>query len=194
MIGSLAPLLAAIEAATSWLRASRVEAAVVGGVAASIHGQPRVTKDVDFVVLADVEDCETLLARAGSFGISPRIEDVVEFARTTRVLLLRHETSGVELDVSLGSLPFERELVTHGRSVAVSGVCFRVARPEDIIIMKALALRPRDIADIEAIAHANPGLDLGRIRATVAEFSEILEEADLLGELDRILGTARGRR
>ncbi|MES1176489.1 MAG: DUF6036 family nucleotidyltransferase [Myxococcales bacterium] len=34
---------------------------------------------------------------------------------------------------------------------SVRGVSFRVATPEDIVVMKAIAKRPRDIADIGAI-------------------------------------------
>lgn len=188
---SLAPLLDAIGTATSWLEASEVQAAVVGGVAASIHGRPRVTKDVDLVALADLEDCQSLIEQAARFGITPRIPDGAAFARTTRVLLLRHESSGVELDVSLGALPFELDMVANAQTLTIGGVGFRLARPEDIIIMKALALRPRDIADIASIAEANPDLDLDRVRSTVETFSAMLEEGDLLTELNRILAGVR---
>jgi hypothetical protein len=41
---------------------------------------------------------------------------------------------------------------------------FRVATAEDIVVMKAIALRARDIADIEAILDAGHELDLPRIR------------------------------
>lgn len=100
----LAPLLSAIAAARDWLEASGVAAVVVGGVAASIHGTPRVTKDVDWVALADLDDCEALVAKAARFGIVPRIPDVVDFARTTRVVLLCHEPSGIELDRILAAI------------------------------------------------------------------------------------------
>lgn len=189
----IAPLLAAIDAASRWLESNDVRAAVVGGVAASIHGNPRMTKDVDLVALADLEDCERLVQAAAAHGIEPRSPDVVEFAQTTRVLLLRHAATRVELDVSLGALPFEADLVANSRPTTVSGVRFRLALPEDIIIMKALALRPRDVADIAAIVGANDDLDLDRVRATVEAFSAMLEEGDLVSELNRILAGAERR-
>lgn len=55
-------------------------------------------------------------------------------------------------------------------------------------------MRPRDVADIAAIAEANPGLDFARVRETVEEFSAILEERDLLTELDRILASVRRKK
>jgi len=40
------PLLQAIAATTAWLKQANISAAVIGGVAASLLGRPRVTKDV----------------------------------------------------------------------------------------------------------------------------------------------------
>ena len=69
----------------------------------------------------------------------------------SRVLLLKHEPSGIEIDLSLADLPFEREVIERAVERAVRGVSFRVATPEDIVVMKAIAMRPRDIADIGAV-------------------------------------------
>src|SRR5262245_22468847 len=91
------PLLQAIGAVTAWLRAGNVPAAVIGGVAASLLGRPRVTKDVDLVVaLGGDDELPRLLTLGGRHGITPRAEDAVDFAKISRVLLLRHEPSGIE--------------------------------------------------------------------------------------------------
>jgi hypothetical protein len=163
-------LLTAIAAATRWFEEAGVRAALIGGVAASLLGRPRVTKDVDIVVVAEESTWSELLARGARHGIISRVEDALEFARTTRVLLLVHEASGVELDISFAALPFERELIDRSTPKSIRGVSFNVARAEALIIMKALALRPRDIADIEGIVGVIRNLDLDRVRRTVAEF------------------------
>jgi len=90
------------------------------------------------------------------------------------VLLLLREPTGIEVDLSFGMLPFESELVARARQHTVKNVLFPVAPPEDIIVMKALALRPRDVADIEGIVESVERLDLARVRATVALLSERL--------------------
>lgn len=104
---------------------------------------------------------------------------------------MRHQPSSIEIDVSLGALPFERELVERARTCEIEGVSFALATPEDIIVMKALAMRPRDQADIEGILQSQSALDLERVRTTVAEFSEALEAADLSSELERIITRSR---
>lgn len=58
----LVPLLDAMQAAVNWLEANSIAAAIVGGVAASLHGRPRVTKDVDFVAIVD-ESCWASLVK-----------------------------------------------------------------------------------------------------------------------------------
>ncbi len=180
-------LLGALSAVSQWLTAEGVPFAIIGGVAASLHGKPRVTKDVDVVALADERNWDLLLKQAAKFGVRPRISEALEFAKTTRVLLLVHEPTGIEVDLSFGMLPFEAELVARARQHTVKNVLFPVATPEDIIVMKALALRPRDVADIEGIVESVEGLDLARVRATVALLSGALETEDHAAVLEQIL-------
>jgi hypothetical protein len=183
-------LLDAIRAATEWLDSAGVPYAIIGGVAASLHGTPRVTKDVDLVALADEDTWPTLLQAATEQALVPRIPDVLDFARTTRVLLLVHQPSGIEIDVSFGMLPFEHEIVSRATTRSVRKVSFRLASAEDVVVMKALALRPRDIADIEGILGALPNLDLNRVRSIVSLLSEALEGIDHVSELEGLLQKA----
>jgi hypothetical protein len=44
---SLAPLLAALEDLVGWFKGREVPGVVIGGVAASVLGRPRMTRDVD---------------------------------------------------------------------------------------------------------------------------------------------------
>jgi hypothetical protein len=189
------PLLQAIGAVTAWLREADVPAAVIGGVAASVLGRPRVTKDVDLVVaLAEEKELPGFLALAERHGVTPRTADSLDFAKVSRVLLLRHEPSGIEIDISLAGLPFEREVIERALERTVRGVVFRVATAEDLIVMKAIALRPRDVADIEALLDTHPDLDLERIRAFLRAFTEALETEDFAAEFERLLAHHRRRR
>ncbi len=45
--GSLTPLLAVLRDLAVWLQAGKVSGAVIGGLAASLLGRPRLTRDVD---------------------------------------------------------------------------------------------------------------------------------------------------
>jgi len=57
--------------------------------------------------------------------------------------------------------------------------------------MKAVAGRPRDMADIEAVLDANPEVDLGRVRRWLHEFSSALDSSEMLEEFERIVSRRR---
>jgi predicted nucleotidyltransferase len=186
MGSELVRLLRPLEAMMRWFDAAGVRAAIIGGVAASLLGKPRLTKDIDAVVM-DAE-AEALIESGAAYGFQPRIADAVDFARNTRMLLLRFTEGGIDIDLSLGALPFEYEVIDRSSMIEVSrGVSIRVASPEDIVVMKAIAGRGRDIMDIENIIQANPDLDVERIRRWVREFSAILEMPEIHDSLEKLL-------
>ena len=88
-----------------WLTSEDIAGTIIGGVAVSIRGRPRFTRDVNAVILADDVGWKHAVDSAAQYGLVPRVEDVLEFAARSRMLLLRHDASGVEVDVSLGALP-----------------------------------------------------------------------------------------
>ncbi len=183
----LAPLLAALRDLRSWLEAERVSGVVIGGVAASLLGRPRATRDIDAVVLLDASRWDDFFSAAERFGFLPRLSNPIEFARENRVLLLKHGPSGIDVDIAFGSLPFEEEVIRRASTVTIGGVAISLASPEDIIIMKAVAHRPRDMADIEAILAARPDIDITRVRQWLADFSALLEVPEILDDIEKML-------
>lgn len=90
-------------------------------------------------------------------------------------------------------LPFEHEVVERATLIDAGDVSLRIASAEDLVIMKAVAGRGRDIADIENLISANPDLDVERIRRWVREFSAVLETPEMYEHLEVLL-KARQRR
>jgi Nucleotidyl transferase of unknown function (DUF2204) len=184
-------LVPALKAVMQWLTSERVDGAIIGGVAASIRGRPRITKDVDVVVLADDIGWERVLDSAARYGLVPRIDNALDFASRSRMLLLRHDKSGIEVDVSLGGLPFEREAVERASMVDVKRLRLRISSAEDLVIMKAVARRPQDWLDVDVILSMNPDLDLARIRHHLREFSSVLEMPEIYDDFERLLRRKR---
>ncbi len=190
----LAPLLEALKAAIDWLEGCGVRGAVVGGIAASIYGRPRATRDVDIVAIAEGMNWAELVRRGSEYDIWPRQADALDFARTTRVILMEHRPTTVEIDLSIAGIAFEIEMIESARLMNFAGVSIPVACPDDILIMKCLALRPRDIADIEAILAVQEDLNLARVRNVIAEFSQVLEQDDYVSEWDKIVKRTLAKR
>jgi hypothetical protein len=175
----------------AWLDAAQVEGVVIGGLAASILGRPRATRDVDLLVWLEPERWNEFLSLSSRFGFRPRISDPLDFAELSRVLLLRHEPSSIDLDISLGGLPFEEEAVARGARVDIEGVQVPLVSAQDLLVMKAVAHRPRDLADIEAVLDRNPGMDLEGAQNWIREFSAALDRPDIFDDFQEI---ARKRR
>jgi hypothetical protein len=115
------------------------------------------------------------------------ISDAEAFARRSRVLLLRHAESGIDVDISLGLLPFEIEAVERSQEYTAGALRVRLPTPEDLIILKAVAHRPKDMLDIAAVVATQPQLDTERILFWVHQFAEFLEMNELVTEIEEIL-------
>jgi len=155
------------------------------------HGVPRLTIDVDATVWAAEVDLDELYVRLTKHGIEGRIRDVLEFARDRQVLLLRHVSSGTPLEISLAWLPFEKAALDTAVLVDFGELKVRVARPEDLVVFKAVAWRERDRTDIERLLalYANT-MDLSRVMKIVREFAEVLEDPQRPAELQRLIDRA----
>jgi hypothetical protein len=179
---------AALEALAVFLKESELPAIIVGGVAASLLGRPRLTQDIDVLVDVPDEGWDRLLVIAATQGIAPRIGAPLDFARKTRVLLLRHTASGIDIDVIFGALQFEREAVGAGTVTTVGSLLLRLPRVEDLMIMKAIAHRPRDLVDLEGLLLAHPEADIDRVRHWVGEFAVAATMPELLEDLEKLIG------
>ena len=180
-------LLNALKSICLLLEESDVEGMIIGGLAVSLLGRPRYTNDIDLVVL-DLDDrLSEFIAKLNKQGIEPRIEDVEEFAAKSRVLLMRHAESGINIDISMGILPFEIEAVRHRQIKHHSGLKIFLPSPEDLIIFKSVAQRPQDMEDIKSIIKRYPDLDKEYILSRVKEFSEVLEKTDLYKNIEKLI-------
>jgi hypothetical protein len=185
---------ATLGAVVQWLRSEDVPGLIIGGIASSLLGRPRLTRDVDILILLEERRWERFLSAGAGFGFLARIDNALAFARRSRVLLVRHQPSGVDIDISLAALPFEEESIAQVRWTKTGKILLPLPTPENLIIMKAVAHRPQDMADIDALLEANPKVNFRRIRRWVKEFSSALGAPDILSDLESLLRRSRTRK
>ena len=181
------PLSPALESVCRLLRQKDVDGMIIGGLAASLLGRPRFTNDIDLVILNLDNRIPEFIQKLRKFGIEPRISDVEKFAIESRVLLMRHTESGINIDISMGLLPFEIEAVKRRRVESAYGLKIVLPTPEDLIIFKSISQRPIDIEDIKAILARHADIDIKRILSTIREFADILEMPELYQKIESIL-------
>lgn len=183
----LAPLIKPLKALQRLLDQFEERGVIIGGIATGFLGKPRFTVDLDAIFLASLRDIPKILELAKKEGIEARTQDAAEFAKRSRVLLLQHKESGINIDISLGVLPFEEEVVDRSILHNVGLFSVRLPTPEDLIILKAVAHRSKDLLDIREIVLNNPNLDVPRIERWVKEFAKLLETPELWGQIEKIL-------
>ena len=105
-------------------------------------------------------------------------------------MLLLRTNVGVEVDVALGGLPFESELISRAVDVVYgAGVVLHICTGEDLVVLKAFANRARDHADLIGIARRRgPQLDWAAILDRLTPLVEVKEEPEILTRVRDLQG------
>lgn len=143
---------------------------VIGGQAVLLYGEPRLTRDIDVTVGIGTDECDRLAEAASSAGLVPIPPDPFAFARSTMVFPCSDAASGIRVDFILSSLDYERGAISRARTVRVGRTRVNFASPEDLVVHKMVAGRPRDLEDVHSILLKNPGLDSTFIARWLSEF------------------------
>lgn len=145
------------------------ELAIIGGVGRSAWAGARTTFDVD--VLVGTSDLNRVNDAAPSIGLVAFPQEVAALAAAemTRLRLPDHPAGEVRLDVIAAIHPYHQRVLARARPAPVFGVVVPIASAEDIVVLKTLADRPQDRADVAAILSAQRGvLDVDLVRKECA--------------------------
>jgi hypothetical protein len=173
------------------LRALGVRWFLFGAQAAILHGAARLSADVDVTVDLGARSSRELVAALAREGFGLRVADAGGFVEATRVLPLVHLASRMPLDLVLAGPGLEEQFFTRGTERLVGRVRVPVVSAEDLVAMKVLAGRPRDLEDVAAIVRAHRDLDVEGTRSTLRLLERALDRADLVVELERILASTK---
>ena len=169
-----------------------------GAQAVNVWGSPRLTADVDVTVLLTPRDPAAFVHDMDHSGFGLRVDDVDEFVARPSVLPFVHRRTRMPLDVVLAGSGLEEQFADRARQVDVGGIEVPVLSPEDLLVAKILASRPKDLEDAAGILRARrESLDLSLVRSLLADLEEALGQSDLVPALDRLLsedGRSRGAR
>ena len=148
---------------------------LTGGIAATVHGRPRFTQDIDIVIaptetqlsqLIDALDAAFVVDRDAAWDAYARHG---EFNAIHRALVFK-----VDFWYATGSV-FDCSRLRRAQSIQVApGLTAKVATPEDAIISKLLWLKhgatERSLGDIRGILRAHPGqLDLAYLEGLIRQ-------------------------
>ena len=169
------------KAAVRELKDRHVAFAVAGGLAADLYrSEPRLTMDVDLVILTEGNGTKTAIAVIEALGLHAGIARAADLAGGPLFAIRQHNTeprmiigrsaekSSLEgVDILLPSIPWVKAAVERAQSNQVDFGFGPVPALtlEDIILAKlyclmATPLRAKDLDDLQSIFSSSPDLDL----------------------------------
>ena len=161
------------------LRTENIDYAVIGAMAASVHGVVRASIDADAVLSLTAAELGGLERKfkGASFGTDLRRGDPED---PISALLALTDRYGNRVDLLVGLRGLEAEAFSRAIDVPFVGEMLRVVGREDFIAMKLFAGGPQDLTDARnAIVAAQGSLDLPLLRRLTARYgrgaSECLE-------------------
>jgi predicted nucleotidyltransferase len=161
-----------IDALLQTLATANVQFIIVGGVAGTVRGSARFTKDLDIVYARDRENVSRLVAALSPYapylrGAPPGLPFRFDVPTVEAGLNFTLTTSLGEIDL-LGEIAgggrFE-DLVAHTTEVEAFGMTCRCVTLRTLIALKRAAGRPRDfdaIAELEVLLEEQQRLESGQ--------------------------------
>ena len=135
---------------------------VVGGLAVNFHGVPRMTYDIDLMILLEPDNILKLVTKLAQWGYKPKIpidpRDLADemkrhswiVEKGMKALNFYSETLPIgEIDILIDSpIPYE-ELKNRAIKVELQDEKIPTASIHDLIELKVRAGRKQDLADVE---------------------------------------------
>lgn len=193
MTEASAPELALAAIAENLSRLGR-SYALIGGLAVSVRGEIRFTRDVDLVVLVqDDADAEKLIFDLRSAGYTPVA--TVEHTRHHRLATARLASpNAVVVDLMFANCGIEPEVIDRSTIIHLPAVGhIPVASSEELVAMKVLSMtdaRLQDRLDAQQLLKHGT-VDLERVQENLERIAERRYERgqDLRAKLDGLLQT-----
>jgi hypothetical protein len=161
-----------------------IEYAVMGGFAVRAHGVPRPTYDIDLTIVVDRARFPELFDRLRDYDFAvPEVYETgwVDRVRELPLLKLRRfiRDESLDVDVFLVESNFLAEVMQRRSRLDAEGQMLWVVSPEDLVLFKLLAGRPRDWGDVADVLFIQGSLDELYMRRWARELgiSEQLEKA-----------------
>lgn len=142
-----------LKALVKFLSEQRIKYIILGGIAVSIYGEPRLTADIDVNIILGKTRIREFLNKAKKYGFYPLFSDVKKIAEKTGVIPLKFIKGKAigKCDIIIAENILEYTAIERGRIRRIDSIRARLVSAEDLIIHKVTSSRPRDIEDFKSI-------------------------------------------
>ena len=144
--------------------------AVIGAMAAAVHGVVRASLDADALVALQMREAESLRKALADAGYRAVLR-VCDLDDPIPGLIEVTDPHGNRVDLLVGLRGMDPDLLGRTTQVSLAGSPLEIVGREDFIALKAFAAGPVDLADARAvIAQGEGSLDLDLLRRLARRF------------------------
>jgi len=170
----------------NFLNKEKQEYIIMGGIAAGVLGEPRVTGDVDIDIQLDKDDISDFLNKAKKAGFRFDKKKCSKRARKTSVFQINY--GDFHIDFIIASIDLERETFKRKKIVRLYNTKAFFPTPEDLILLKIIPGRPQDILDAEKIIiRHKKKLDINYLEKWAQRLSDEAEDMRIYNTLKELL-------
>ncbi len=139
------------------LNSRKIKCLLVGGHAVALHGHPRYTGDVDFLIDTSPENAALLAAAVSDFGFAGLGLKEDDFRAPETVIQLGRAPNRIDLLTSVAAVSFDEAWKTRVET-RLDGLPVCVISKDLLIQNKLAAARPQDLADVAKLREIDQGL------------------------------------
>lgn len=162
-----------------------------GAHAVAIRGAPRATQDVDVTVQVPRTALPALIAALERHGLRHRYPELAAELIAHGSVLPLAASSGMEVDMVLSGSGLEQLALERATTVPIEGIPVPVVHATDLVVMKILAGRGKDIDDARAVIAAGE-VDSREARELLRQLEHALGQSDLVPQLEALLAEGQG--
>lgn len=142
--------------------------AIGGALALGFYALPRATADVDINVFVPPAAIDRVFGVLRLGGV--RVEDEAQARQQAGAEgQFRGYVGHMRVDIFVPAFVFYASLAQRRRQVSLLGRPAWILGPEDLVILKMMFFRRKDLADVEAILGEQSSLDRSYVRRTLTE-------------------------
>jgi predicted nucleotidyltransferase len=168
----------------SILKNENVPYMIIGGLANAIWGHPRATLDIDvtiWVIDDQIKKIISVLEKKYVF----LVEKPNDFISKTRVLPIKNDEN-LRIDVIFGALPYEKDALDRAVEMKIGDSSIKFCTAEDLILLKIISERPKDLEDVRGILHVQKDeLDFRYLEPRIEELANLLENPGIKERWDQ---------
>ncbi|MBM3249169.1 MAG: hypothetical protein FJZ11_02655 [Candidatus Omnitrophica bacterium] len=159
---------------------------IIGGLATGVIGEARLTQDIDVLISIPQYKIKDFFSKAKKIGFSYSPKQVEEDIKLRGVFKLM--LGDFHVDFIIAGMPFEQSAFSRKKKISLYNRVAYFPSPEDLILFKIIASRPKDILDIKAIVlRHRKRLDVTYLKKWARIISNDLQNVKIYTLLERLL-------